>query len=235
MVRPLGFDDEGAVVGEQGDGQLVVYRSSTGSVEPYGPEDLPIITPPSGFAEAEVVMVNRYGEAVGVLYPVSADDLNGVRGFVASSGEIVVLEPAPGGDTSVASRINEAGQIAGGPARDMWEMVQFDGRAFLYDLRSGAATDLGTLPGFEGSSPWAINNGGVVVGEAWRWGADEKFEARAFLYDPIKAAMLDLNDLIPEGSGWVLSSAHDINDAGQIVGDGKIRGTLQAFLLNPLP
>jgi len=45
--------------------------------------------------------------------------------------------------------------------------------------------------------------------------------------------MKDLNRLIPSGSGWVLSEATGINDAGQIVGSGTVHGQQHAFLLNP--
>jgi probable HAF family extracellular repeat protein len=43
--------------------------------------------------------------------------------------------------------------------------------------------------------------------------------------------MLDLNKLIPSGSGWALSSATGINISGQIVGNGTINGQQHAFLL----
>jgi probable HAF family extracellular repeat protein len=45
--------------------------------------------------------------------------------------------------------------------------------------------------------------------------------------------MQNLNDLIPADSGWVLSEAHGINDAGQIVGVGTVGGLFHAFLLTP--
>jgi hypothetical protein len=51
--------------------------------------------------------------------------------------------------------------------------------------------------------------------------------------------MSDLNDLIPTDSGWELTAAESINDAGQIVGAGKLDGLTRAFLLtlvaNPDP
>ena len=47
--------------------------------------------------------------------------------------------------------------------------------------------------------------------------------------------MLDLNDLIPPDSGWLLQRANDINDQGQIVGRGITDGQFRAFLLTPLP
>ncbi len=46
--------------------------------------------------------------------------------------------------------------------------------------------------------------------------------------------MADLNTLIPRDSGWVLLSANDINNRGQIVGYGRRNGQKRAFLLTPL-
>ena len=48
------------------------------------------------------------------------------------------------------------------------------------------------------------------------------------------ARMQDLNRLIPTNTGWVLLQANGINDAGQIVGYGTIRGQDHAFVLTPL-
>lgn len=46
--------------------------------------------------------------------------------------------------------------------------------------------------------------------------------------------MRNLNRLIPANSGWQLTVARAINDAGQIVGDGILNGQQRAFLLTPV-
>lgn len=43
----------------------------------------------------------------------------------------------------------------------------------------------------------------------------------------------NLNDTIPEDSGWDLQAPRGINDAGQIVGSGLLNGRRHAFLLTP--
>ena len=43
-----------------------------------------------------------------------------------------------------------------------------------------------------------------------------------------------LQDLIPPRSGWVLETANDINESGQIIGNGKLNGKPRAFLLTPI-
>lgn len=56
---------------------------------------------------------------------------------------------------------------------------------------------------------------------------------RAFL--DRNGAWIDLNTLIPANSGWVLVNASAINNAGQIVGTGRVNGGSQSqgFLLTP--
>jgi len=88
--------------------------------------------------------------------------------------------------------------------------------------------DLGTLGGGE-SSASAINSAGQIVGYA----VDSQNISRAFLYNGSK--MVDLNSLIPPGSGWAnLESAVGINDSGEIAGYGTFPGGVyHAFLLTP--
>jgi hypothetical protein len=46
-------------------------------------------------------------------------------------------------------------------------------------------------------------------------------------------AMVDLNELMPADRGWELSDAVDINDAGQIVGQGWIGGGVHGCVRSP--
>lgn len=94
--------------------------------------------------------------------------------------------------------------------------------------------DIGTLPGYQNSVATAINNSSLVVGYAWLPATEGEPFRRAFLYDARDGVLTDLNDLLPEGSAWSLVDALDINDAGQIVGRGLIRGEMHGFLLTPV-
>jgi probable HAF family extracellular repeat protein len=115
-----------------------------------------------------------------------------------------------------ANAINDAGQIVGGAFR-----------AFLYS--AGSVTDLGTLPGFSGSTALAINNLGQIAGYA---SGGDQLHHHAFVY--ADGALADLNDLIPPGTGLTMNEATGINDAGQIVGFASDRGLhFHAVLLTP--
>jgi probable HAF family extracellular repeat protein len=121
--------------------------------------------------------------------------------------------------------INNAGHVVG-------EMNRVDGgssKAFLFS--AGAVQDLGKVStGHSSAQAFGINNAGHVVGvssPSWMSPTGE----RAFIFRD--GVMQDLNNLIPANSGWVLSRAVDINEAGQIVGDGFKDGQPKAFLLTP--
>ena len=77
----------------------------------------------------------------------------------------------------------------------------------------------------------SINDSGQVVGRSNIAGDSA---IHAFLYDGTEG-MLNLNDLIPTGTGWELAYAYNINSSGQIVGFGEIGGENHAFLMTPVP
>src|SRR5438874_2687732 len=73
-----------------------------------------------------------------------------------------------------------------------------------------------------------INNRHQIVGKYDLGGG----ATRAFLWTR-EHGMIDLTTLLPPDSGWTLTEANGINDAGQIVGAGIHGEHLHAFLLTP--
>ena len=142
--------------------------------------------------------------------------------FLYSSGVFQFFGAPAGG---FAWDINNGGQVVGG----LGGSDDGTGRAFLFS--GGVLQDLG-MPSTEHKYAVAnaINNAGEIVGFAR---PDFRFAQhdRAFIFRG--GTMQDLNNLIPANSGWVLSRAVDINDAGQIVGNGFKDGQPKAFLLTP--
>jgi probable HAF family extracellular repeat protein len=145
-----------------------------------------------------------------------------------------VMQVMPGLYSAGSARaINDLGHITGWISNnvDSW------GDAFVFD--GVDATKLGDIPGKAYSIGTAINNSDQVVGYAFGewidsgccgqiWSNSIK---RAYFHDGISA--VNLNDELPESSGWLLTLATGINDAGAIVGTGTFEGVGQAFLMLP--
>ncbi|HET6861902.1 MAG TPA: DUF3466 family protein [Pyrinomonadaceae bacterium] len=141
------------------------------------------------------------------------------RAFLYQNGRIVDLGTL-GGRMTTPLAMNSSGAVVGN--------AQTSGglpRAFIYN---GRLQGLGTLPGGSQSMAFGINNLGQVVGSS----DNQTRTLHAFLYS--KGTIKDLNDLIPTFSGWILVEARSINDSGQIVGNGILRGQERGFLLTPV-
>jgi probable HAF family extracellular repeat protein len=150
-----------------------------------------------------------------------------VHALLLENGNITNLGSL-GYEHSEPEAINNNGQIVGYSS-----LASGAQRPFLW--QAGAMLDLGTLGG-NYNVAYDINDAGQVVGMSQITGG----AYHAFLWeddnengqsDP--GEMRDLNDLIPLGSGWDLTVALGINEAGQIVGYGVHNGQNRAFLLDP--
>jgi probable HAF family extracellular repeat protein len=133
------------------------------------------------------------------------------------------LGTLPGWTTSEAAGINNRGEIVGSAA-------DADGKRYPYFYSPATGMQALTPPDNREGEGDALNNRGQVVG-AYNVGGGAQ---RAFVWDRIQG-MRDLSSLIPAASGWVLIRARNINDKGQIIGQGMHGNQLHAFLLTPLP
>jgi probable HAF family extracellular repeat protein len=139
-----------------------------------------------------------------------------MNGYVLDSttGTVRGLGALPGYGASQATGINDAGQVIG-TSGGFIGMPHFNlyspSEAFLW--QDGVLTDLG-MPSASG-----INDLGQVVGGKYLWQ---------------NGTLTDLNTLIDPASGWVITSTSDINDDGQIVGQGTLNGQSHCFLMDPV-
>ncbi len=103
-------------------------------------------------------------------------------------------------------------------------------RGFLYNGNTGVRT---ILPGLGGEYSFynaanGINEKGDIVGAAY-----DGMIPQATIYSD--GVVQNLNDLIYPDSGWILESTVDINDLGQIIGNGIFNGQQRrGFLLTPM-
>lgn len=124
-----------------------------------------------------------------------------------------------GGDWSVASAINNNGQIIG----HSWLEGGWEWYATLFDP-SGGGNNINLGRGMA----YSINDSGQIVGS---------LDLRATLFDISGSGNnIDLNTLIDPLSEWVLKGAFYIHNNGWIVGDGvNPAGQDSSYLLVPVP
>ncbi len=118
-----------------------------------------------------------------------------------------------------ATGINSSGQIVGNHVVDTY------GYAFLWE--TGTITDYGTLGG-DSSGSLGINDFSQIVGQA----KDIDDVDRACLWD--QGIIYDLNNILNDNTEWYFACAIDINNNGQIIGEGTLSGQKRGFLLSPI-
>lgn len=149
--------------------------------------------------------------------------------YQPASWDVQFLEPqpAPNGDNlgdhgvdqhlSSVFAINNAGHAVG------HRKMGTTHRAFFY--KGAGIEDLKPLAG-DDSTALGINAKDEIVGTA----ASALGNRHAVLWR--NGTPLDLNEVIPAASGWLLTRANAINDRGDIVGTATFEGATHAFLLS---
>jgi probable HAF family extracellular repeat protein len=163
--------------------------------------------------------LNNRGQVIGAM--TLAGD-GGWHPFLWSHGVLTDLGTL-GADCGNATAINDAGEVVG---------IACSPTAFFATLwRNGVLTNLGTVVGDTCSESYDINSQGQVVGESGD--CNGIVLGHAWLWEN-GGPMIDLNTLIPPGSGIQLTHSVSINDRGEISGDGVLpTGHHRAFVLIP--
>ena len=206
MWNACGINDSGQVAGISlitGGFPRAVIVDSKGTLT-----ELPPLTDDEG---SQANGINKYGVVVGQSYGKGGANRKAVL-WSPENDAPILLETLESAGGSCPTDINDKGISVGS--------VYFNNsgthRAVLWDA-DGLITELG----WNGTAN-AINNSGTVIGD--RGG-------RPMIWK--KGVMTDLSTLIPENSGWVISTATGINDSGCIVGKGTLNGEQMGYLLTP--
>ena len=163
--------------------------------------------------------INNIGQVIGY-YTYEDNFETYYNAFLWHNGQMTELGNL--GIDSRAEEINDLSQIVG---NSRVQLTYDYGHAFLWE--NGIMQDLGTLSGLD-SRANSINDSSQIVGFS---GVSFLFYHACIWYE---GSVYDLNNLIPENSGWLLWEARDINNKGEIVGWGIYNEQPRAFLLRPV-
>jgi probable HAF family extracellular repeat protein len=180
---------------------------------------------PPGSLQASADAINNSGQIVGSYYLTSG----GGGAFLYSNGTMTTL-PVPASASAVtALAINDNGEISGGLYPNS------GGAAHAARYVNGVWRDLGTIAGAGSNMGMGINLSGQVVGTAVF--AQTQYHppkpGRHVPFISTTEGLVNLNTLIPAGTGFTLTDAVSINDSGQILCDAtNAAGSEHAVLLS---
>ena len=238
--RAYSINDSSQIVGTRytlgpsgdGGGMAASFFEAWPSVWSTGGPDSVIGTP---VQYGLVSHINNHGVMAGKYQTATGQ----VKGYATSTtiAAGITLEPSPGGNASEAYAISDTGVAVGrcGPFFEAWPSDDLAPPFFEAWPSAWRGVPFGeALPVLEATNQdrgcaYAVNNAGEIVG--YSTAADGSQHA-CLWYDSL---MLDLNDRIDPGSGFVAKVARDINFLGAIAGWGRIDDDPcdHAFLMVP--
>jgi probable HAF family extracellular repeat protein len=199
---------------------LLIAAGSAAADQSYVIQNLGTLPSPFNLS-SNALGINNHSQVVGYSTSRCGHHLFCGHAFLYDQGVMTDLGVLPGGNASIATAINEAGQVVGYSytTSNTFPPSNPPRHAFLYE--SGVMIDLGALTSNPDiSEAAAINNRGQIVGSSRVAGG----ATHAFLYD--RGVMTDIGTL-----GGSYSEGHGINNRGQVVGNSAVAlGETHAFL-----
>lgn len=171
--------------------------------------------------------INSSGQVTGY-----TDTSSGTHAFLYSQGVMSDLGTLGGTRSgyplsySQGQVINDSGQVGG-------ESIAADSTFHAFLMSSGVMKDLGAIRQGYDAYVGGMNNVGQTVGYTQSIPGSNN-PPFAWLYTAA-SGFLDLNTLVPGGSGWVLFQARAVNDNAQIAANGFLNNSQNAHsvLLSP--
>ena len=220
------------------------------------------LTVPSGMHVDSVFGVNNLGDIYGVGATTDILNNTQTHIIVWNNGIVRDRGAMPGARGGLAYAVNDSGQVVGSQIDGLGDerhaiLIQNDGTAlnigglggtyatataisnnglvvgfaslagnqvfygFVWRVGDAQPTSIQAPAGDTFCIPRGVNNAGTIVGDA----------VFPFVYSG--GTYYDLNKLLIDPQGVVLTSAVAINEAGQIAANGTLNGTQHAFLLTP--
>jgi probable HAF family extracellular repeat protein len=224
---PSAINDSGSVVG-----QLVRAFPSTNSRESPRPfifdlqeSAIRLLGGLRDDSEGNAVSINNMGQVVGWSRIQPRDEQRafitgtnglGMRDLGVLGGSLIQ------GSNSVATAVNNLGQVVGGSSLNGGDL-----HAFITEPNGGKMRGLGTLGGIS-SHAYDINDSGQVVGWSYTNLVSSPV-SHAFVTGENGSGIFDLNSFVQLEGGGQLVTAYSINNKGQILADGGG----QSYLLTP--
>src|SRR5580698_6038496 len=249
-LLPLGVNNAGQMIGtslEIGSSTLNYFVNSKALLDPLSGGTLTQLIGPTSGGGSAAFGINSNGVVAGASVGQNATNITPTLWQNLTPQALPLLANFQQG---IATAINDSGAAAGVAFTLNFEALHDTtgkSRAVLFD--NGSVTDLGVLQGDVSSAASSINNSGSVVGFSTNQPPDFTLQLASLFYPPAAnyhafiysgGKMYDLTNQLVNGTGWKLSFATQINNAGQIVGTGLFAApgadTVQrAFLLTPVP
>lgn len=247
-VLPLGLNNASQMVGtsiQVNAANLNFFIDSKAFLDPLSGGALTQLTAPVSGGASAAFGINANGLVAGGSVGVNATDITPLLWQNVTPQALPLL---PGFLQAVATSVNDSG-VAAGIAFDINFEVLSDPNATAHAVlfNTGSVTDLGVLPGDVSSLASGINNAGSVVGFSSSQPPNFALHLNALLGAPAGndhafiytgGKMYNLTSQLVNGTGWQLSFATQINNAGQIVGTGLLTSggvaVQHAFLLTPV-